>query len=48
MLEANKILKKINLRPTTQRTAIIEYILQKHKVHITATKLITHLKKKKI
>ena len=41
---SKKILLKNNLRPTTQRIAIINYILKKHKVHITAAKLITYLK----
>jgi len=45
---SKKILKENNLRPTTQRIAIIEYILKKHKIHITATKLITYLKDKNI
>ena len=48
MLEAKKVLKKSNLRPTSQRVAIVDYILQKNKVHITAAKLITHFKNKNI
>ena len=48
MSEARKVLKKSNLRPTSQRVAIVDYILQKNKVHITAAKLITHLKNKNI
>ena len=48
MSSSKKILLKNNLRPTTQRIAIINYILQKHKVHITAAKLMTHLKNKNI
>ena len=48
MTQAKKILKNSNLRPTTQRVAIIDYIIQKHKVHITAAKLIAHLKNKDI
>ena len=45
---SKKILKENNLRPTTQRIAIIEYIIKKHKIHITASKLITYLKDKNI
>ena len=48
MSNSKKILLKNNLRPTKQRIAIINYILQKHKVHITAAKLMTHLKNKNI
>ena len=48
MLKAKEILKKSKLRPTNQRIAIVEYIIQNHKVHITASKLITHLKNKNI
>ncbi len=48
MYDAKKILKKYKIRPTNQRTAIIEYILQKHKIHFTAAKLIKHLINKKI
>jgi len=48
MFEAKKILLRSNLRPTAQRVAIIKFILQKQKVHITAAKLMTHLKNKNI
>ena len=48
MSNAKKILKKGNLRPTTQRIAIINYILKKHKVHVTASKLMSYLKNKNI
>ena len=48
MSKALKILKKNNLRPTTQRVAIINYILLKHKIHITAAKLLKHLKNERI
>ena len=48
MINAKQILRKNNLRPTVQRIAIINYILEKHKVHITVAKLIDYLKKKNI
>ena len=48
MSNAKKVLKKGNLRPTSQRIAIVNYIIQKHKVHITAAKLIKHFKNKDI
>ena len=48
MIDAVQILRKKNLRPTVQRVAIINYILQKHKAHITAAKLINYLKNIKI
>ena len=48
MSDAKKILKKGNLRPTSQRIAIVDYIIQKHKVHITAAELINYLKNKDI
>ena len=48
MNDAKKILKKSKLRPTIQRVAIVDYIIEKHKVHITAAKLIKYLKNKKI
>ena len=48
MKKSKKILLKSNLRPTSQRIAILDYILEKHKVHLTAAKLMTHLKNKNI
>jgi len=48
MNNAKKILQKSNLRPTYQRLAILEYILEKHKVHLTAAKLMSYLKNKNI
>ena len=48
MNNAKKILQKSNLRPTSQRIAILDYILEKHKVHLTAAKLMSHLKNKNI
>ena len=48
MNDAKNILKKNKLRPTIQRVAIVEYIIEKHKVHITASKLLKYLKNKKI
>ena len=48
MKNAKKILQKSNLRPTSQRIAILDYILEKHKVHLTASKLMSHLKNKNI
>ena len=48
MSEAKKILNKSNLRPTKQRIAIMEFILQKNKIHVTASKLIKHLRNKNI
>ncbi len=48
MNDAKNILKKNKLRPTIQRVAIVEYIIEKHKVHITAAKLLKYLKNKKI
>ena len=48
MSEAKNILKKNSLRPTSQRLAIMNYILEKDKVHITANKLIKHFKNRKI
>ena len=44
MNNAKRILQKSNLRPTSQRIAILDYILEKHKVHLTAAKLMSHLK----
>ena len=44
MSEAKNILIKNDLRPTSQRLAIINYILENHKIHITADKLIKHFK----
>ena len=43
-----EILQKSNLRPTSQRIAILDYILEKHKVHLTAAKLMSYLKNKNI
>ena len=37
MNNAKKILQKSNLRPTSQRIAILDYILEKHKVHLTVS-----------
>tara|TARA_B100001029_G_C14843305_1_gene329559 strand:+ start:244 stop:645 length:402 start_codon:yes stop_codon:yes gene_type:complete len=48
MSEAKNILIKNDLRPTSQRLAIINYILENHKIHITADKLIKHFKEKRI
>ena len=48
MSKAKKILNKSNLRPTKQRIAILEFILQKNKIHVTASKLIKHLRNKNI
>ena len=48
MKNAKKILQESNLRPTSQRIAILDYILGKHKVHLTAAKLMSHLKNKNI
>ena len=48
MKNAKKILQESNLRPTSQRIAILDYILEKHKVHLTAAKLMIHLKNKNI
>ena len=48
MKKSKKILLKSNLRPTSQRIAILDYILGKHKVHLTAAKLMSHLKNKNI
>ena len=48
MNDTKEILKKSKLRPTIQRVAIVDYIIEKHKVHITAAKLIKYLKNKKI
>ena len=48
MKNAKKILQESNLRPTSQRIAILDYILEKHKVHLTASKLMSHLKNKNI
>ena len=48
MSKAKKILNKSNLRPTKQRIAIMEFILQKNKIHVTASKLIKHLRNKNI
>ena len=48
MTDAKNILKKKKLRPTIQRVAIVDYIIEKHKVHITAAKLIKYLKSKNI
>ena len=48
MDEAKKILKNNNLRPTIQRVAMVDYIIKKHKVHITAAKLMAYLKYKNI
>ena len=48
MSKAKKILNKNNLRPTKQRIAIMEFILQKNKIHVTASKLIKHLRNKNI
>jgi len=48
MNNAKKILQKTNLRPTSQRIAIVSYILERHKVHLTAAKLMSHLKNKNI
>ena len=48
MSKAKKVLNKSNLRPTKQRIAIMEFILQKNKVHVTASKLIKHLRNKNI
>ena len=44
MKKSKKILLKSNLRPTSQRIAILDYILEKHKVHLTAAKLMSYLK----
>ena len=48
MKNAKKILQESNLRPTSQRIAILDYILEKHKVHLTASKLMSYLKNKNI
>ena len=48
MSEAKKILNKSNLRPTKQRIAIMEFILKKNKIHVTASKLLKHLRNKNI
>ena len=48
MKKSKKILLKSNLRPTSQRIAILDYILENHKVHLTAAKLMSHLKNKNI
>ena len=48
MDKAKKILKNNNLRPTIQRVAMVDYIIKKHKVHITAAKLMAYLKYKNI
>ena len=48
MEDSKKILRKKNLIPTSQRISIMDFILDKHKIHITANKLIKYLKNKNI
>ena len=48
MKKAKEILKKLKLRPTSQRVAIAEILLKKKEVHVTAYSLEKMLSKKKV
>ena len=48
MKKAKEILKKLKLRPTSQRVAITEILLKKKQVHVTAYSLEKMLIKNKV
>ena len=48
MKKAKEILKKLSLRPTSQRVAITDILLKKKEVHVTAYSLEKMLIKNKV